>query len=121
MILDFFPENTLGDGPKNSRIRVKDHKKRLIGVRHKFRTYLWCHNFHSSGSSEHHKAHLSTEFRAEFDGISKIYSAWLQVCLFHIESQKAGVAQNTCSIISFLTMIKIHLQPYRVTICPDLV
>ena len=23
MILDFFPENALGDGPKNSRIRVK--------------------------------------------------------------------------------------------------
>ena len=27
MILDFFPENTLGDGPKNSRIRVKIHLK----------------------------------------------------------------------------------------------
>ena len=25
MILDFFPENALGDGPKNSRIRVKLH------------------------------------------------------------------------------------------------
>ena len=24
MILDFFPENTLGDGPKNSRIRVNE-------------------------------------------------------------------------------------------------
>ena len=23
MIMDFFPENALGDGPKNSRIRVK--------------------------------------------------------------------------------------------------
>ena len=29
MVLDFFPENALGDGPKNSRIRVKTHPRTL--------------------------------------------------------------------------------------------
>ena len=31
MILDFFPENALGDGPKNSRIRVNDRNRKKTG------------------------------------------------------------------------------------------